>query len=401
MRAMKALTVWPSARSERGEVICQPPRSLVSLWTSRTVWISIRSTAAGTISATSWLRKDVASTGISESSRASTATTSSCSPWRSIHALGLVRDRLADFQHHRMGVRHGGGQLDLDRRPVQAEGGIILDVVGDEARGGLGHAERRERPEQALDLGVVARGLDRFDEPPSAGSPPLGLDDPRLPARPIQPGDPHRRDLEARHAHEVRLAPLGGGQVDRGEQPGVDDLDAFSARRPHVAKAPLGLGLAELQLGDRPIGRRRAAGHAVARVEPDRRGRGRQSVRRRLARDGTRLGHRRSSRRLRTRASSRVGSAATSLGSTICQRPAPLLRSKTRCSSPRSIATRRIADSGVSIRSRRTRPALRSVVRIRAHPGHVEPPQAQQGAEEQDDQHESCQVGFHHSRRAT
>ena len=107
-------------------------------------------------------------------------------------------------------------------------------------------------------------------------------------------------------------------------------------------------------------------------------------------------GDSRNSLRLRTRISRREGSAATSLGSTICQRPRPASRrSKTRCSLPRSIATRRISCPGVSIRSGSTRSARRAVVPLRAEPGSIEPPHEQEEAEEQHHQNDRLSIRFH------
>ncbi len=273
-----------------------------------------------------------------------------------VEALRIVGDRLANVEDQRRHFLAGHRQFDRDPRRVEAERGEVLDVIRDVSLGRLDHAERCEGAQQALDLRTVGGCLDRRDQVPATVAAPIGRDDLGLRTGGSRPRDLHGRDLECRHPHEDRLAPVGEGLTKPTEQSCLDDVDTGDALAPDVS--PALHDLADLERRDRPIGIGRSAGGCE---KPDGRGRGRQPER--LGWGGDRAGVGRfpqflevSHQRLDSRGLGRHvhGLARSANGPGRVPR-----RSKTRCSSPRSIATRWISSVGVSISSGRTRSARR------------------------------------------
>ena len=132
--------------------------------------------------------------------------------------------------------------------------------------------------------------------------------------------DLDRHGLKRRHAHHDRLAPIVERQIQRGQQFGVDDLGRVDCRQG---------GRSECRGSIYRPRAWRPAGWSC----PDPDGTAAQS--RTVAAGGANpndsgwpmkvpeSGDRRSSLRFLASVSSRVGSAATSVGSTICQWPGP------------------------------------------------------------------------------
>ena len=100
-------------------------------------------------------------------------------------------------------------------------------------------------------LGPFAGARDGGDQLPSPVGAPLGPDLPRSGAGFAAARDLHGLDLERRYGHQRRLAPVGLRQVERAEQPGIDDLDALPADGMHKPLAAD--GLADLERCNRLI----------------------------------------------------------------------------------------------------------------------------------------------------